>query len=369
MNIIENLPLMIVLALITPIIQVLIFLIPQIKERKFNLNQTVMLIISIFVWIMPIYIIWFSYHYDDLFLQLYFNLAFYPTVILGFITGISTAIVHLFRKSDWLIHRKRLLTEKIYQKKDSVFRDMLRKAFHMLFFVAIFVALRLTIMDATNRGYFEYHEYYGTDYTLEKNILGIVPEILVLPWDWYGKVGTFQVVMAYALLITAYVISWIDMIRRTDVLYMPIKHTMLRFLREKELDNTCSSVEMTMGLTLACLFLPPLPMLAISYIIVMSDTFASQVGMRLGKNKIPWNGKKSVQGTLAGLLVSFGTIIFVGPIWGFIAAFIFVFVDVITEEPIPLSDNLMYAIFGLGFYYFLAFLGVPYTYFGIIFGL
>jgi dolichol kinase len=234
---------------------------------------------------------------------------------------------------------------------------MLRKLFHILYFMAIFIALRLTIIAATNIGFFN-----DPNYTLEANILGITSDILMPPWKWYGRVGLFQLVMAYALLITTYVISWIDMVRKSDFFYMPIKHTMMSLMRPKELCITCSSVEMTMGFAIAALFLPPLPMMAISFIIVFSDTFASQFGMRLGKTKLPWNKAKSVQGTLAGFVVSFGAIMFVGPIWGLVCVFIFVVVDLFTEEPIPLSDNLLYAILGLIFFNFLAFLGVPYTY-------
>ena len=355
---------MMAFAIPAPLIQTAIFISPQIRERKFNLNRSIMAFFSLITWMMPIYILHFCYTTNDLqYIVLYFNLVFYPYMILVFLTLFSTFLVHLFRKKQWLTDRKEYLINKIHAKKDSVFRDALRKLFHILFFIALFVALRLTIISAELQGFFN-----NPDYTIEGNILGISPEIIMPPWKWYGNVGFFQLVMSYALLITTFVISWLDMLRKSRTFYMPITHTMLSLLRPKELESTCSSIDMTLGFTIASFFLPPLPMMAISYIIVFSDTFASQIGMRFGKTKLPWNKAKSVQGTFAGFIVSFGSMLFVGPIWGLVCVFIFVFVDVITEYPIPLSDNLLYAILGLVLFYFLAFLGVPYTYQPWLFG-
>ncbi len=324
-----------------------------------------MVLFSILNWIMPIYILHYCYTNNDrLFIDLYFNLTFFPTAILVSITAVSTLIVHALGKQSWLTRRKEELLKKIYDKKDTVTKDMLRKLFHILYFIAIFVALRLTIISATKQGFFN-----DPNYTVEANILGITSDIVMPPWNWYGRVGLFQLVMAYALLITTYVISWIDMVRKSDFFYMPIKHTMMSLMRPKELCVTCSSVEMTMGFAIAALFLPPLPMMAISYIIVFSDTFASQFGMRIGRTKFPWNKAKSLQGTIAGFIVSFGAVLFVGPIWGIVCVFIFVLVDLFTEQPIPLSDNLLYAILGLLFFNFMAFLGIHYSYSPWILGL
>jgi dolichol kinase len=70
----------------------------------------------------------------------------------------------------------------------------------------------------------------------------------------------------------------------------------------------------------------------------LGDGFASVIGRLYGRNKIPYSGGKTIEGTAAGLAFAFaGCLIFVSPTMAIIAASI----GMITELlQLRVSDNL-----------------------------
>jgi dolichol kinase len=90
---------------------------------------------------------------------------------------------------------------------------------------------------------------------------------------------------------------------------------------------------------LAALLIFPAPFnYAAIAVVTLGDGFASVIGRLYGRNKIPYSGRKTVEGTAAGLAFAFaGCLIFVSPTMALIAASI----GMITELlQLRVSDNL-----------------------------
>jgi dolichol kinase len=83
--------------------------------------------------------------------------------------------------------------------------------------------------------------------------------------------------------------------------------------------------------------------MALISICACGDTAAAIVGTKYGRHKfLRYNREKSVEGCIAGFIVSFilGTL-FAGPFMGIIGASIFIAVDFITPKPIHITDNIL----------------------------
>lgn len=225
------------------------------------------------------------------------------------------------------------------QQKITAKLDLRRKGMHMFFSIMIFsitlIAAELTrllqpfITDQNFLSMFwEIQEtFYFLNLWTHPNQTYMIGR-LHLPLFFTGYIGT--------------VISmWLDMLRFSDRWWIPARNTVLHFSRKKELDRMPSFVPFFLAICFVSVFLPPIPIFGIMIVMIFADAAASQFGIRFGRHHIPWIPKKTWEGTIAGTIVALLSIIFVGWIWGLIAMGIFLLIDLVTDHPIEISDNIL----------------------------
>ena len=129
---------------------------------------------------------------------------------------------------------------------------------------------------------------------------------------------------------------------------------------EKELNTFGSYTHFATGFLIAAWILPPFPFLAAMCLGSFADPIASIIGMKFGHKRYSWNGK-SIEGTIAGMIMAFGTMIFfVGWIYALIGSIVFAISDIITPKPLEISDNILMPIMISLIFVFLTALGIPY---------
>lgn len=99
-----------------------------------------------------------------------------------------------------------------------------------------------------------------------------------------------------------------------------------------------SPIFFALGITLSLLLFPTPINYASIAVLTLGDGSATIFGKKLGKRVLPFNKSKSFEGTLLGLTSAFlGTLIFIDPLRGFVAASIGMLVEAI---PSPINDNI-----------------------------
>lgn len=93
-----------------------------------------------------------------------------------------------------------------------------------------------------------------------------------------------------------------------------------------------------LAISLALLFFP-LNISSIAIVVlVIGDSIATIVGIHYGKHKLPYNRRKSLEGSLSGLVASFlACMVLANPLTAFLAASIGIIVE---SLPIPVNDNI-----------------------------
>jgi dolichol kinase len=263
-------------------------------------------------------------------------------IFILFCTGISKLFKWLpkLNQSRDAYLRRRLNTSELEPPIKKIRRDRLRKFMHILFF---FVILGLQFITA------ELFEINGLMEELDQQrFWGIQADLFYfdLLRDYanpmlYLQFSIAQCVNIYVFFIGMIVAMFLDWIRLSTRFWMIGRNSLLLYARKSEINSIPTFLLMFIGLLPVSLILPPLPIFAILFLLIVADTAASQIGIRWGQHKFPWNPQKSWEGAIAGCLTGFGSAIFVGPIWGGIAMLGFFLSDALTDRPLKLADNLV----------------------------
>jgi dolichol kinase len=238
-------------------------------------------------------------------------------------------------------------------KQSKIARDLGRKLCHFLFLLIIYYAGYFTARFTLER-------LPHLAYDINFSIWGISSVFRVDPALWYWQMPTMQTIQVMVFFVS-HVIAWyVDLLKNSKKFWFVGRNTIIRFLKEKELNEIGSYSPFLAGLTFSAFILPPFPVFAIAWVMIVADTAASQIGMRWGKHKLWWNGK-SIEGVIAGAIASFGTIIFIGPLWAIISCIVYIIIDLSTEKPIPITDNLAFPLALTIIYYLLGESGLLYS--------
>lgn len=110
-----------------------------------------------------------------------------------------------------------------------------------------------------------------------------------------------------------------------------------RFERDATRFPGYGSAWYAIGILIIAVLINDVPRISAGILIFgLGDSFSTMIGINYGKNKLPYNNKKSVQGTIAFFVSSCVSYIFIGPIAILIAA-----LSAIVESlPVPMDDNL-----------------------------
>ena len=152
----------------------------------------------------------------------------------------------------------------------------------------------------------------------------------------------------------------IELTRLSGGIFFLFQKKVQSIMREKELNTFGSYTHFATGFLIVSWILPPFPFLAVMCIGSFADPTANIIGMKFGRKRYSWNGK-SIEGTIAGSVVAFGTMIFfVGWVYALIGAVVFAISDIITPKPLEVSDNLLMPIIITPIFVLLTALGLPY---------
>jgi dolichol kinase/phosphoserine phosphatase len=144
-------------------------------------------------------------------------------------------------------------------------------------------------------------------------------------------------------LIVAYIFS--ESLRMDGLFIFPVERIVQSFGRKEELHLfALNPLYLAIGILLPLLlFVPPISYVAVT-VLVFGDSISTIVGIKLGHHHIPYNKKKSFEGSISGFIVaSIVSSFFVSPIFAIIAALSGM---IIESLPLPFNDNSFYLFFG-----------------------
>jgi dolichol kinase len=288
-----------------------------------------------------------------------------PIIFVVGLMIISTGVVSLSKKISKKDFSK--LTSKIIERRKTwskAKKDTLRKINHVLIFIGLLVVWYIGL----------YLVLFFTDSSAgmiprEKNMLFVYLRILNEPnsireilfsFGWfYYLIFFFFYGLSLFMLVNEFT-------RKSHIFYFPFNLFPNLYLSDEEKQNYGSYLYFAIGQMFAAFICPPMVFFAILGISSISDLVTSQVGIRFGKSNILWNKKKTWEGSLAGMMSTFLiSFLFIGIYWAVIFSLIYLIIDIFTNKPFNLSDNLLIPI-GCSLTYILLRFLIDYDYYSII---
>lgn len=251
--------------------------------------------------------------------------------------------------------------------RNPIMEDTKRKLFHIIFYLLLWVGIYIMSYQIIL-----FESWFSQPENYELRVWGYNRENPAEIFYYFRLLAgnaTFienpgiAVLFLFIFVIGGFVSITLEAIRYSKVFYFPTNQFIIFLLRKKEINSIASHFFMFLAFSFSSFILPPLLAITVMGVVFIGDAAASQFGMRWGKIKIKINPKKSWIGTIAGAIVSFlVSVFFIGVIYGIITAVVFAFIDIFTEKPINISDNLSVPIVLTAVYIFLNLIGIAYTY-------
>lgn len=143
--------------------------------------------------------------------------------------------------------------------------------------------------------------------------------------------------IAIILLVAGTVLSMVHARRRLPV----VGQILDRFDRPGDLLPGIGIITFFLGTLLSFLIFPKMVAIAGVAVMTFGDPMASIVGMSFGNHRYPLNSRKTIEGTLAFVLVSLAVLVpMVGPIWGAVGAIGGALVESVRiPSGWPINDN------------------------------
>lgn len=263
-------------------------------------------------------------------------------IILVLLSSLIRPIIKFLVKSSYF-SRFNIKREFRIKEKSKAKSDLYRKIPHVLMFIGIFILWLIGVyVIYTTIGTIEGMIPY------ENNTLYLYLEILTTPNvinNVLFSLGWFYYLLFFFFYIFALIMLTNEFTRKSRYLSFPSNIFSTIFLSKKEKESYGTYLYFSIGHMFAALLSPPMIFFAILGISTIADLTASQIGIRYGKNHIKFNHNKTWEGTIAGSIASFlVSFPFVGHIWALIFTFVFFFLDILTERPIKVSDNLIFPV-------------------------
>jgi len=288
-----------------------------------------------------------------------------PLLTVGILIIFCTCVLYLGKqvfKKDFSSLKKKLIEKSVSWSKAK--NDILRKSNHVLIFICFFIVwyIGLSLVNI----------YTGTSAGMipeENNMFLLYSRVICDPnsiTDVHLSLGWF-----YYLLFSIFYILCLFMLaneftRKSRFLSFPFNFFSKVYLSKEEQEKYGTYLYFTIGQMFAAFICPPMVYIAILGISSISDLMTSQIGIRLGKKHIDWNQVKTWEGTIAGTITTFVmSFFFVGLFWSLIFSIIFFEIDMLTNKPINVSDNLLIPISLSLLYLFIRFF-FNFDYFSVI---
>jgi dolichol kinase len=282
-------------------------------------------------------------------------------ILVGILGLISTAVNYWIKKES----RKEIsiLSSKLAEKRvnwSKSKKDTLRKLNHILIFVGLLIVWYIGLYIA--------NIFTGSSTGMipeDNNMLLLYLRIINEPNsinDVLFSLGWFYYILFFFFYIMSMFILLNEFARKSKKFYFPFTFFTKIYLSEKEIKNYGTYLYFTIGQMFAAFVCPPMVFFTILGCSSISDLMTSQIGIRFGETNILWNKAKTWEGALAGMLATLViSFIFVGFVWSLIFAFSFLIIDIFTDKPLNISDNLLLPIgFSLIFLFVRFFINLDY---------
>lgn len=149
-----------------------------------------------------------------------------------------------------------------------------------------------------------------------------------------GNVTLASVILSVAVI---YTLSEIARVRGINI--PVLSQITWRAAKKTELyEFATAPIHFAVGIALSLLLFPdPIGYVAIT-VLTLGDSAAHIFGMKFGKNRLPFNKGKNLEGSIAGFVFAFlGALVFVEPAMALVAAAVGMLVETV---PSPINDNL-----------------------------
>jgi dolichol kinase len=331
------------------------------RDNFFNYILSIFVLAFNFTVIIYVYIV--LQVTEDEGLSDFLNLLVFPILGMWIFILISTIIYHLWINKTKLTEIDEKLKNKY--RKGPLIEDFKRKFWHILFYVGLWYGINLLITESLRlypawasifpQRFWEYNLVDPQETFFFLRFLANPSILIDNPVVHAGLMAFF--------IVAGYITTLLEAIRHSKRLYCPSNQFLIFFMREKEFKSLATYFQLNLSMSLAAFVLPPLLTMSILGVMCIGDAFCSQCGMRWGKRKIGCNPKKSWVGTFAGTFATLiVTSLFIGLPYGIITAVVFMLLDIFTEKPINVSDNLLVPLVLTGVYLLLSLLGFTYMY-------
>jgi len=265
-----------------------------------------------------------------------------PILVIGLVVLISSILLFCyklaFKQKDYK-EREEKWNKRITGMSKTK-RDVYRKISHVLIFIVLFVVWYIGYTVVINS---------------EETWVGMIPTnnntlelyINVLTTQEYIESGLFELGWFYYLIFFFFYGLCLfllvnELTRKSKYLSFPFNLLPKLIMTEEEKRSYGTYLYFAIGQMFAAFLCPPMVFFAILGIAGIGDLMTSQIGIRYGKHHIKWNDRKTYEGTCAGTITCFILCwFFVGIIWSTIFTIVFTLIDVFTDKPLRISDNLL----------------------------
>ena len=149
-----------------------------------------------------------------------------------------------------------------------------------------------------------------------------------------------NIIVATLLFMAVFIYSVSELLRNFGTNVPIISKITLRAADRSELHEfNTAPIFHALGIALSLLIFPARIGYAAIAVLALGDSSASLLGKRFGRNRIPFNKGKSIEGSIIGLIIGFlGALLFVDPITALVGAVVGILIEAL---PLPLDDNLL----------------------------
>ena len=237
--------------------------------------------------------------------------------------------------------------------------DYKRKFWHVLVFILaisiLFILRQYLVSQVNGTLWVEHYQRLLDEFFDYTDGTSFIDNIFIRKTPPMGQ--STIVIFMYGMVVFMFTI---ELTRLNGHIFFLFQKKVQSIMRKKELNTFGSYTHFATGFLLAAWILPPFPFLAAMCLGSFADPIASIIGMKFGHKRYSWNGK-SIEGTITGMVIAFGTsIIFVGGVYALIGSIIFAIIDLITPKPLEISDNILMPIIITLVFVLLTALGIPY---------
>ncbi|MFW9771354.1 MAG: hypothetical protein ACFFBY_12835 [Promethearchaeota archaeon] len=314
------------------------------KKDRFNNILGFAALSIVFMHLLIIFILMFqdATLHSDLIPLWFFTLGF-PILVLVVVVLFSSflGLIIKFLINFRSFKRLNIKREFKFKEKSKVKNDLYRKVPHALMFIGI-LALWLI-------GVYVIYSTIGTTEGMipyENNMFYLYLQILTMPNSIRSvlfSLGWFYYLLLFFFYVFALIMLTNEFTRKSRYVSFPTNIFCTIFLNKNEKESYGTYLYFSIGHMFAALICPPMVFFSILGISTIADLVASQIGIRYGKNHISFNQNKTWEGTFAGSIAAFFiSFPFIGHIWAFIFTITFLFLDILTEKPLKISDNLIF---------------------------